>query len=323
MGGTFHPFHIGHEALLRRAFELGSEVFVGISTGDLAHRGDRDVPAWERRADEVRAFADGAGFSGRLEVGRLETPEGPAATGDYDAIVVSPETTGGAEAINVAREKDGLRPLEVHVVPYALGADLLPLHATQLARGDLDRAGRRLTPVRVAVGSQNPVKVAAVEAAMADALRLPIEVRGLAVESGVPEQPKEAETMQGARTRCEAAMASWAEADYAVAVEAGLNQDPDAQAWYDVQACAVVDREGNMTDGWGPAFRYPDWVTERALQGEMISDILGPVADDPRIGGTTGAIGFLTDGRMDRTELTRIAVLMAMVPRLRSDLYHD
>ena len=39
------------------------------------------------------------------------------------------------------------------------------------------------------------------------------------------------------------------------------------------------------------------------------------------IGRTRGAIGFLSEGRMDRTELTEAAVLMAMVPRIRKDLY--
>jgi non-canonical (house-cleaning) NTP pyrophosphatase len=53
----------------------------------------------------------------------------------------------------------------------------------------------------------------------------------------------------------------------------------------------------------------------------MVSAILGPVADDPRIGSTTGAIGYLSDGRLDRTALTQTAVLMAFLPRFRRDLY--
>jgi inosine/xanthosine triphosphatase len=82
-----------------------------------------------------------------------------------------------------------------------------------------------------------------------------------------------------------------------------------------------VDRNGWETHGWGPAFEYPAWVTERALRGEMVSTILGPVANDPAIGSTTGAIGYLSGGRLDRTGLTQSAVLMAFVPRVRRDLY--
>ena len=39
------------------------------------------------------------------------------------------------------------------------------------------------------------------------------------------------------------------------------------------------------------------------------------------IGSSHGAIGYLTERRLDRDALTRSAVLMAMVPRIRRDLY--
>ena len=41
------------------------------------------------------------------------------------------------------------------------------------------------------------------------------------------------------------------------------------------------------------------------------------------IGRTTGAIGFLSGGRMDRTKLTEAAVLMALIPRIRKELYRS
>jgi len=34
-----------------------------------------------------------------------------------------------------------------------------------------------------------------------------------------------------------------------------------------------------------------------------------------------GAVDYLTGGILDRTELTRMAVLMAMIPRIRKDIY--
>ncbi len=319
LGGTFHPFHAGHKALLEKAASLGSHLFVGVTDGELADRPDRPVPPVEERIVAVQRFLEV--FDVDAVVRPLAEPSGPAATGDYDAIVVSPETIVGARRINSTREAAGLVPLAIHVVDHVLADDLLAISSTRIAAGDIDVDGRRLTPVRVAVGSANPVKVAAVEQEFASFLHCPIAVEGHGVESGVPEQPREDETLAGARHRATAAFAAWPEADYAVGVEAGLNQDPAGGAWYDVQACVVQDRLGDETDGWGPAFRYPDWVTKRALQGEMISDIVGPVAGDPRIGGTTGAIGYLSDGRMDRTELTRIAVRMALVPRVRRHLY--
>lgn len=321
LGGTFDRFHVGHEAMLREAVRDAAAVFVGVTDGDLAQRLDRSVAPWDERANAVRAFVASTGFAGELTVSRLTDDAGPAATGDYDAIVVSPETVPGARRINEKREAADLDPLALRVVPHVHGDDRLPVSATRIAAGDIDREGRRRSDVRVAVGSQNPIKVSAVEAEVARLLGCPVAVQGFDVDSGVPEQPKDDEAQRGADARAAAAMEAWPEADYTVGVEAALIQDPAGETWFDVQACTVLDRNGRRTVGWGPAFQYPDWVTERALRGERISDILGPVADDPRIGGTTGASGFLTDGRMDRTELTRVAVLMAFVPRLRPDLY--
>lgn len=325
LGGTFDPFHAGHEALLRRAADAAGpdgSLFVGITTEALAKRPERYVGDWRERAEAVREFLDQVGFGGEVTTRALADAMGPAATDDFDAIAVSAETVQGAKRINEARQEGGIQPLQVLLVPHVVAQDLLPISSTRLHAGDIDRDGKRLTPVRVSVGSGNPVKVDAVRQEMGRVLPgLDLEVQGHTIRSGVPEQPRDGETLTGARNRAFGAMGAWREADYAVGVEAGMNQGPDGTAWFDAQVCVVQDRLGHTTVGWGPAFQYPDWVTARTLRGEMVSDILGPVADDDRIGSTTGAIGYLTDGRMDRTELTRIAVLMAFVPRIRSGLY--
>ena len=254
-------------------------------------------------------------------MGPLTDPAGPAATGDYDRIVVSPETLPGAEAINRKRKSARLKPLRIEVVPHVLGQDLLPISATAIHAGQIDASGRRLRPVRVAVGSANGVKVAAVLDEFARVLPIATEVRGFEVKTGVPEQPRDGQTLTGARNRAKAALAAWPEADYAVGIEAGLVRYPSHEGHLEAQACVVLDRLGLETHGWGPAFHYPGFVTQRALEGEMVSDILGPIANDLALGSTTGAIGYLTQGLLDRTGLSRLAILMAFVPRFRRDLY--
>ncbi|MEA3202490.1 MAG: inosine/xanthosine triphosphatase [Thermoplasmata archaeon] len=322
LGGTFEPFHAGHAALLRAAAAGSTELFVGVTDGALAARPGRTVSSWQARAKAVEAFLRGpAGYKGKLTVSALADAAGPAATGAYDRIVVSPETEAGARAINARRKSARLPPLRVEVVPHVLGEDLLPVSATALHAGRIDAQGKRLQPVRVAVGSANGVKVAAVRDEFVRILPLPADVRGFAVATGVPEQPRDGETLEGARNRAKAALAAWPEADYAIGIEAGLVRYPAHEGHLEAQACVVLDRTGLETHGWGPAFHYPAFVTERALQGEMVSDILGPIANDPALGSTTGAIGYLTQGRLDRTALSRLAVLMAFVPRFRRGLY--
>lgn len=320
LGGTFDGIHKGHRALLTEACKDATALFVGVTDDAMAKRDSRAVAPWEERADGVAHALAKLGYDGELEINRLTDGVGPAASKEYDAIVVSPETIAGAERINAQRKGAGLKLLEVRVVPHVLADDLLPFSSTRLYAGDIDAEGRRLTPLRVSVGSANPVKVNGVRRAFERILpNMELAVEGVNVDSGVPEQPRGPQTLEGANRRARAAMEA-SSTDYAVGVEAGLQQD-DAGDWFDVQACVIIDSSGLETKGFGPGFQYPGWVTTRALQGEMISDIVGPIADDDRIGGTTGAIGFLTDGAYMRTEFTEQAVLMAMVPRVRRDLY--
>ena len=320
LGGTFDPFHVGHEALLAAAARDATEVFVGVTDGALAKRADRPVAPWEERARRVEAFLK-THAKGKVQVARLADAHGPAVTGPYDAIAATPETVRGAEAINALRAKAGRDPLRLIHVAHVLAEDLLPVSGTRIAAGAIDRTGTRLRPLRVAVGSANPVKVRAVQQEVARIVPCKVEASGEGVPSGVPEQPRNEAILRGARNRARLALEADPAAEYAVGVEAGLLRIPGEAAHVEVQACVVVDRSGLETHGWGPGFHYPPWVTERALRGEMVSTILGPVANDDRIGSTTGAIGYLSDGRLDRTALTQSAVLMAFVPRIRRDLY--
>ncbi|MFA5944651.1 MAG: inosine/xanthosine triphosphatase [Candidatus Thermoplasmatota archaeon] len=329
LGGTFEPFHAGHEALLSAAAQSASEVFVGITDGKLAQREGRKVSKWENRASAVEAFLRKAGYKGSLVTRALSDPMGPAASGPYDAIAASPETVRGAEAINAARFAAGLPPLALIRVPHVLGEDLLPISGTTVADGRIDAHGKRLKPVQVAVGSANPVKVAGIGAELGRILSgnrsgkdgIRTDVRPFDVGSGVPEQPRGAQTLEGARNRARRAREAWPGCDYAVGLEAGLIRYPEEKGHLEAQACVVIDRNGWETHGWGPGFEYPAWLTEGALRGTMVSEILGPVANDPRIGSTTGAIGYLTEGRFDRAQLTQMAVLMAFLPRFKRDLY--
>lgn len=308
IGGTFDPFHLGHEALLTAV--QAEHVFVGVTVDAMASRPDREVASFEERREHILKVLPHA------TVRPLRDGVGPAVSGDYDAIVVSPETVLGAEVINQKRMAERKPPLDIIEVPHVLAKDLKPISGTRIHAGTIDRDGNRLTPIRVRVGSENPVKIRGVEAAFTRLTGCEVLVEGAGVTSGVPEQPTEVETILGAEQR---ALSAWGDCDYSVGVEAGLQRDEQG-LWFDVQAAVVYDGD-TLTRGYGPAFQYPDFVSQRALRGEMISDIVGPLAGDADIGGTTGAIGFLTNGAYQRDEFTAQAVMMALVPRVRRDLY--
>jgi inosine/xanthosine triphosphatase len=323
LGGTFDVLHVGHERLLAKAFELSDEVFIGVTSQEMAQRSrNRRVRPLKQRIQNLERLLARSGWKGTVAV--IEHPFGRATQPEYDAIVVSPETRHRVKPINAARRRRRLKPLKAIEVDYAYADDGLPVSATRIRQGDIDGRGRRLRPLRVAVGTANALKKKAVAAAFARAFpKLKTTVRAFDVASGVPEQPRDAQTATGALLRAEAALAVWTKADYGVGVEAGLLMDKSLGRHLDVQYCAVTDRTGGVSVGHGGGFYYPDGVTSAALDGKTVSQVLGPMAGDRRIGSTTGAIGFLTRGAIDRSELTTHGVLMALVPRIRPELYQS
>lgn len=172
---------------------------------------------------------------------------------------------------------------------------------------------------RVAVGSVNPVKVAAVAAVLARCAP-DARVDGIAVASGVPDQPwGDAETRRGAEARARAALAA-ADAELAIGLEGGVVRDDDGT----VRSCAwavAVGRDGRIGTGGSLAMPLPPAVVARLEAGEE----LGPAMD--ALVGTTGtkhgvgAVGHLTAGLVDRRTAYEVLVAYALVPWLGARFY--
>jgi len=165
--------------------------------------------------------------------------------------------------------------------------------------------------MHVAIGSENPVKLNAVERVVTEA-----EAVAVAVDSGVPEQPwGREETVEGARNRASAALSA-TDADYGVGIEGGVaERDVPGGLWL-VMWVAVTD--GRTTHfGAGPSIRLPESVAKRLRDGEE----LGPVLDDELgregLSKQEGAIGVYTAGRVGRTDALEDAVAGAFGPFLR------
>ncbi|MCS6936904.1 MAG: inosine/xanthosine triphosphatase [Candidatus Bipolaricaulota bacterium] len=171
--------------------------------------------------------------------------------------------------------------------------------------------------LRVHVGSQNRVKAQAVQNVFTRALG-PTEVKLIAVESGVSAQPLNDETVRGA---CERARRALLDADFGVGIEAGLIWNETLKLYFDVQFCAILDRDGRLTVGHGSGFVYPPKVIERVLAGQTVGEVMSEIARVERLGHKEGAIGFLSKNLLTREKLTEQAVLMALLPRLRPELY--
>ncbi len=254
MGGTFDLLHDGHRALLEAAFGLRpAAVLIGLTTDRFARETREEVNPYGVRERNLSRYLRSKGWRG-FTIQPIDDAFGPAdERPDLDVLVVSAERAHVGQALNEARAGNGLPPLDVRPVPMVLAQDGLPIQARRIRAGAIDAHGRRLAPLVVRVGTDNPVKVRAVRQVFEDLFDR-VRVRGIAVATGVPEQPVDQQAAVGAMNRARSALD---EADFGVGIEAGLLWDASVGDYLDVQYCAVVDRSGRVTLGHGPGFEYP------------------------------------------------------------------
>jgi pantetheine-phosphate adenylyltransferase len=146
LGGTFDPFHKGHEALLKKAFEVAEShgfVFIGV-TSDIHAKRKGDVRSFNERKQAVEQFLQKVGLNQRSTVQELADKYGPTIEGDFDAIIVSPETKPTAEEINKKRQQHGKKPLQIVVIPFVLADDSQPISSSRIRRKEIDAQGTLL-----------------------------------------------------------------------------------------------------------------------------------------------------------------------------------
>ena len=321
IGGTFNIIHVGHELLFETAFSIGDHVQVGLTSDDFA-RGSRQVPvrAFEERREALGRFLERYGKP--YDIVEISDPMGTARTSsDLDAIVVSPETRDEAMRINLVRQENGLDALKIFSIRHVKAEDTRVVSASRIAKGEIDRDGHLLRPLKVAVATDNRVKVEAVRNISTQIFGL-VDVVEVPTSPEAPSQPLGDRTIEGSVERARLAMGQ-TEADFGVGVEAGLFWVEPLKKHLDVQYCTVVDSEGRTTYGHGPGFEYPPVVTKAALSGQPVGEIMSRISGIDKIGHRMGSIGYLSGGVIDRVSLTELSVLMALIPRIRSDLYRE
>jgi pantetheine-phosphate adenylyltransferase len=143
LGGTFDPFHKGHEALLKKAFEVAGvqgHVFIGLASDKFAER-KGEVRPYQERKHTLEKYLKKAGWTGRSTIQPLTDNYGPSIEGDFDAIIVSQETKSTAEKINKKRRQSLKKPLQIIVIPFVLAEDGQPIHSSRIRRKEIDTQG--------------------------------------------------------------------------------------------------------------------------------------------------------------------------------------
>ena len=162
---------------------------------------------------------------------------------------------------------------------------------------------------RVVVGSTNPVKIAAVAAVLARTGSR-ARVDGIAVPSGVRDQPEgDAETIRGATQRAAAALRE-SGADLAVGLEGGVVEEDGH-----MRTCAwavVVSRDGRTGVGGSLAMPLPDRVAALVRDGVELGHAMDRVTGGHDTKRGAGAVGILTAGLVDRQRAYEALVTYAL-----------
>ncbi len=171
---------------------------------------------------------------------------------------------------------------------------------------------------RIAVGSTNPVKVAAARAVLSSlAPRATFE--SVDAKSGVPDQPwGDEETIRGARARARAAM-EMTGADLAVGIEGGVTESGSGMrtcAW-----AAVLHRDGRSGVGGSLAMPLPEGVARMVRGGMELGDAMDHASGMHDTKRGHGAVGILTAGLIDRQRAYEMLVTYALAPFLAPEYF--
>ncbi|MCW3994338.1 MAG: pantetheine-phosphate adenylyltransferase [Candidatus Bathyarchaeota archaeon] len=147
VGGTFDEFHKGHRALLVKAFELGEQVLIGLSSDEFAEKLNKPhvTAPYKQRLEELKAFLLEHDFLGRTRIITLDDVYGVTLSkGCVEALVVSKETESTAVRINEERRRIGLSALHIVVIDMIPSENHVPVSTTRIHRGEIDREGHIL-----------------------------------------------------------------------------------------------------------------------------------------------------------------------------------
>ena len=146
IGGTFDILHEGHKLLIKKAFETAGVdglVFFGISTGALLKEKNH-VKSYKERKKMIEQHIINENYASKVIIQPIHDKYGPSIDGNFDAIIVSPETFNTALEINNKRKKIGKKSLKIIKILYVLAEDEKPISSTRIKNKEIDEEGKLL-----------------------------------------------------------------------------------------------------------------------------------------------------------------------------------
>ena len=174
---------------------------------------------------------------------------------------------------------------------------------------------------KIIVGSTNPVKINSTKAAFETAFPdEAFEVEGVTAVSDVRDQPMSSdETLLGARNRAKYVKNLRSDADYWIGIEGGIEEHEEvleAFAWM-----VIIGSDGTVGKARTSSFVLPHEVSLLVRAGMELGQADDKVFNMKHSKQRNGAVGLLTNDLIDRSEYYKQAVILALVPFLKPELY--
>lgn len=161
----------------------------------------------------------------------------------------------------------------------------------------------------VVAATTNPAKIQAILQAFSEIYgEGSCHIEPVVVDSGVPEQPfGSQETRTGARCRVANAREIRPDADFWVAIEAGIDEG-STFSW------VVIENRQQRGEARSATLPLPDIILQKVSAGNALGPVMSDYTGINEIGRKEGAIGVFTAGKLTRSSVYHQAVILALSP---------
>ena len=174
--------------------------------------------------------------------------------------------------------------------------------------------------MKILIATKNPGKIEGAKKALQHYFKN-IEIKGIPVESDVPDQPVNKEIYEGAKNRVKNlkkyAKENNIKADLFLGIESGINDL--LGRWMITNIAVIEDNEDFESYGTSPSFPVPDNLVQKVLDTNLSEAMNSRLGEDKERHNHSGGIQLLTHNEISRIDLTEYAFIMALTKYINGE----